>query len=171
MTPQAREDGLLVQEVGDEIVVYDRKQDRIHALNLSAALIWRHCDGQTSITEMATLLGQKLGLPADQDLVWLALVQLRKAHLLQEALPQMIEERVKLSRREMIRRLELAGVLSLLLPGVTSILTPLPAMAQGYGGEDTCTGTADTGCSGTCTGAHLTCRPHAPTGNCFCLPG
>lgn len=129
MTLQARQDGLLVQEVGDELVIYDQKRDIIQALNPTTALVWRHCDGQTSITEMAALLAQELGLPRDEDLVWLTLEQLEKARLLRESLSHTTDAG-KVSRREVVRNLGLVGGLALLLPVISSITAPTPAMAQ-----------------------------------------
>jgi len=34
-------------ESSDEVVAYDEEAGRVHTLNRSALLIWRHCDGQT----------------------------------------------------------------------------------------------------------------------------
>jgi hypothetical protein len=162
MTYQRREDGLLVQEVGDELVVYDQGRDRIHALNPTTARVWRHCDGQTSITEMAILLANELSLTADEDLVWLTLDQLDKAHLLQEPLGKAIDAG-KVSRREVIRKLALGGSLALLMPVIDSITAPTPAMAESPpNGTDPPT---PEGCS--CfkpeTGENLGCYSDAPS--------
>jgi hypothetical protein len=128
MTPHARQDKLLVQEVGDELVIYDRERDCIHSLNPATALVWRHCNGQTSIPELAVLLAEERGLPADEDVVWLALEQLQKVHLLRDGLPR-TGEGIQASRREALRKLGVVGGL-LLLPSISSIVAPTPAMAQ-----------------------------------------
>jgi hypothetical protein len=48
--------------VPDEVLIYDLKQHKAHCLNKTAALVWNHCDGETSVSEMATLL-QKEAAP------------------------------------------------------------------------------------------------------------
>ena len=42
MLPVRRAEGLIVQEVAEETVVYDQKGHRAHCLNKTAALVWRH---------------------------------------------------------------------------------------------------------------------------------
>lgn len=49
-------DGLEVTEVKDGLVVYDPERDRVHYLNVSAAVIFTFCDGgrdRQSIVEAA----------------------------------------------------------------------------------------------------------------------
>jgi Coenzyme PQQ synthesis protein D (PqqD) len=144
MTPKAREDGLLVQEVGDEVVIYDQERQVIHSLNATAALVWRHCNGQTSISDIAALLYRETQLPANGELVWLALARLGEARLLREQVTRPTDA-VTLTRRQLIRKLGLTGRLVLLLPIVASITAPTPAMAltldNGGGGEEVATGT------------------------------
>jgi hypothetical protein len=111
---------------GYGLLTYDTQRDRGHFLNRSATLIWQRCDGQTSLSELVTLL-RKQDLPADEEVVWLALDRLGKAHLLQERVPPPI---AGISRRAVIRKLALAGSVTVLLPVVTSIIAPTPAMAQ-----------------------------------------
>lgn len=149
MTYQKRQEGLLVHDVGDEVLVYDQERDRIHSLNQTTKVIWRQCDGQTSITDMAALLAQELGLPTDEDLVRLALEQLRRAHLLQE--PR-FENAVRVSRREVLQKLGHVGGLALLLPLISSITAPTPAMAaiSPNGGGGIGDGDGGAVCAGRC---------------------
>src|SRR4030095_5689768 len=99
--PQARRDQLVVRELPDEVLIYDLVRDKAHCLNQSAAAIWRLCDGQTTPAQIAKKLEKELGTP-DERVIWLALEELGKQHLLDErvrwpaALPP-------LSRREAIR--------------------------------------------------------------------
>jgi hypothetical protein len=118
--PRARKEGLVIEELPDEVLVYDLKRDKAHCLNPMAALVWRHCDGETSMADMVRLLQAKLKTPVDEELVWFALDQLEKSLLLQERLTR--PQGGRLSRRELVRRLGLtAGVT---LPLITSILAP-----------------------------------------------
>ena len=47
-------------------------------------MVWKHCDGSTTIAEMAQLLEDELKTPVTDEVVWLALERLRKSHLLRE---------------------------------------------------------------------------------------
>ena len=114
MLPRAREDRLVVQELPDEVLVYDLNRHKAHCLNRTAALVWGHCDGQTTVADMATLLRKELKHPVDEAVVWLALDRLGRAHLLRERVRPPAGAR-RLSRREVMRKLALAGALSVLL--------------------------------------------------------
>ncbi|MBI4540148.1 MAG: PqqD family protein [Gemmatimonadetes bacterium] len=126
--PAARSEDLLVEELPDETLVYDLARDRAHCLNRTAALVWRHCDGRTGVSEVAALLEKETRLPADDTVVWMALSRLARARLLEEP-PALPAPRTRYARREVIRALGLAGGLSLLLPAVESIVAPLAAAA------------------------------------------
>src|SRR6476646_3932681 len=80
--PQARQDELFIEELGEELLVYDARHFRAHRLNPTAAWIWRHCDGRKTIAEAARLLADELQQPVDEELVWLGLETLDSAHLL-----------------------------------------------------------------------------------------
>ena len=121
--PQARRDGVLFQAIDDEVIVYDTERHKAHCMNRTAARVWEHCDGQTSVAEVARRLTHELQTPVDDRVVWLAVEQLGKAHLLAET-PQPPRG---LSRRELLKRLGVAAALA--LPLVTTIVTP--AAAQG----------------------------------------
>ncbi len=125
ITPKARQEGLLVQELDEEILVYDMERDEAHCLNRSAELVWRHCDGETTVTELAHLLEAELASPVAEDIVWLALEQLEQCHLLQEPVVQR-EETVDTTRRKLLK----LGVAATVLPLVTSLTAPTAAMAQ-----------------------------------------
>ena len=45
--PCARSEDLIVEELGEELLVYDMKADRGHCLSPVAARVWRRCDGRT----------------------------------------------------------------------------------------------------------------------------
>ena len=58
--PQARDD-VVFRRLDDEWVVYDPRTNRLHALNLSAALIWEHLTGQLTEEEIAAELARAYG--------------------------------------------------------------------------------------------------------------
>ncbi|MBI3652531.1 MAG: PqqD family peptide modification chaperone [Acidobacteria bacterium] len=157
--PQARSEGLVIQELADEVLVYDLQRDKAHCLNRTAALVWQHSDGQNSIAEIAAQVGQKTGAAVDEALVWLALEQLSKAHLL----PAIVKAEVgkkSLTRREVIRRLGIGAAVA--IPIVTSIVAPLAVQAATcLGAGSPCSSGAEC-CSGLCSG---TCVGGRPGGN------
>lgn len=81
--PRARKEQLLMRELGNERLVYDEKSEEAHCLNLTAALVWDHCDGRTTVSEMAELLAREMRVPASDEIVRFALHQLDKSELLE----------------------------------------------------------------------------------------
>jgi hypothetical protein len=123
MHPRARQNDILVEQVGDETIVYDGGRHEAHSLNRSASLVWQHSDGEHSVPQLAELLGAELGIEPDDALVDYALDRLANAHLLEN------EPTVSLSRRDAVRRLTLAGAAAVALPVVLSMVAPTEAMA------------------------------------------
>ena len=46
---KAREEGLIIEPLAREFLVYRAQRHRSHALDATASLVWRHCDGKTSL--------------------------------------------------------------------------------------------------------------------------
>src|SRR5438067_12451593 len=113
MEPRAREDELVVREVEDETLVYDLKRHKAHSLNHTAALVWRWCDGQATIPEMARRLSAETKIAAGEDAVWLALDGLGRARLLQERATRP-DDAERVSRRAVARKLGMTAGLTLL---------------------------------------------------------
>ena len=126
LMPRARQDELVVEELPDETLVYDLKRHKARCLNRTAALVWRRCDGQTSVAEVAALLEEQLAAPTDEAVVWMALDRLGRAHLLSEPVT-LPADRAQYSRRQMLRTLRRAAGISLLLPVIESIVAPRAA--------------------------------------------
>ncbi len=121
--PRAREDGLLVEELGEELLLYDRDSHTAHCLSPIAACVWRHCDGERDMTELAELAGASENLVAD------ALHELRKKDLL-VAEPELMQSTVPgVSRREAIGRVARYGAAA---AGslIVSATAATPAMAN-----------------------------------------
>jgi hypothetical protein len=128
MKPQKRDLNILIQEVGNETVVYDQERHRAHRLNPTAALIFRHCDGRHSFADLAGIVSRQMGLAEAGNVVRLGLEELREADLLASRETE-LQAPVTVSRREMISQLKYAGVFGLALPAITSIATPAPLAA------------------------------------------
>lgn len=125
--PRKREQNLVVDDgLPDELLVYDLDRHKAHCLNLSAALVWKNCDGKSTASEIARRVSKKLNQEFPEDAVWLALRQLENLHLL-EGSASMPPRLLGISRREMIRNLSIAAAIT--IPVVTSIVAPTAAEA------------------------------------------
>ena len=156
MKPQARQDGIVVQEIGDETIIYDEQRDHVHRLNQTAAMVWRHCDGRHTVAALVGALQGEVATPVTEDMVWLALDRLEKEHLLQTPLAR-VEEAGRVTRRQVLRKAALVGGVSLLLPVVQSMVAPTPAMAAstncaGHGQTYDYTGLSTGGIRPCCSG-------------------
>src|SRR5689334_8744169 len=120
--PLAVRDNLVIRELDDETLVYDTERDEAHCLNQTAALVWELCDGNTTPTQAARSLQGKLGTDIDSDLVWLAVKQLQKFHLVERA-----TKPPSVSRRDLV--LKYAPAALVLLPVIYSISAPTPAQS------------------------------------------
>src|SRR5882672_6719696 len=146
--PVARKQGLVIQELPDEVLVYDLDRDRAHCLNQTAAFVWQRCNGKNSTAQIARTLVQQFDCKVDEKIVWLALDQLGRNHLLEtQPIPPAL---LGMNRRAMVRALGLAAVVA--VPVVTSIVAPTPAMAATGGANGSPCGTGAQCSSGICCG-------------------
>lgn len=122
----AREEELVVQELSDEVLIYDLKQHKAHCLNQTAAFVWNHCDGETTADEIAKLMEKEWRTPVSPDAVWFALDKLSKADLLQNRIT-LPEAKAGLSRRNAVRRLGFGALMA--APLVMSLVSPHAASA------------------------------------------
>lgn len=145
--PVARQQGLVIQEMPDEILVFDLETNKAHCLNQTAAFVWRSCDGTKSVSEIVRLLGSESGKPVEEDLVWLAIDQLNENNLLAQNVKADFKNQ---TRREIIKKVGLAAVVA--LPLVSSLVAPTAALAAGCSSavNGTNCGTNSTCCGGVC---------------------
>jgi hypothetical protein len=150
--PIARNEGLVIQEMPDEVLVFDMETNKAHCLNETAAFVWKACDGNNSVADITKLFGNKSGNPVDENLVWLAIDQLNENNLLAEEIKTNFNGQ---SRREVIKKIGLAAVIA--LPIVSSLVAPTAAFAVACtAGSLNCSSPA-----GTCDD----CTPCGPNGN------
>ena len=149
LIPEARREGLVVQELSGEVLVYDRERNKAHCLNSTAARVWEYCDGKRSVAQIARAIEGEINAPVDEDVIWLGVEQLSKSHLLRGGakLPQ---PKAGVSRREVMRRIGLAAAVA--LPVVTSIVAPMAAQAANCQISGHACGTSAQCCSGVCSG-------------------
>jgi hypothetical protein len=148
--PRARQEGLIVEELPGEVLVYDNERDKAHCLNQTAALVWKYSDGKTTVSMMARQLERDLNADkVPEKMVWYALDQLSKDHLLEEN-PVPAAMLGGLTRRQMVRTLGIGAVVA--VPLITSILAPTAHAATSCSPPgQPCTASAQC-CSGLCSG-------------------
>ena len=122
--PRARQDGLLEEVVGEELLLYDQETHTAHCLSPVAACVWRNCDGEHDLAELAVLAGVSENLVAD------ALHELREKDLL-DAEPALAESAVPgVSRREAIVQVARYGAAAAGASMIVSATAAAPAMAS-----------------------------------------
>ena len=164
--PLSRQGDIVIQELEGELLIYDLTNNKAFCLNETSARVWKLCDGQKSVSEMSHELGKQLNFAPSEELVWLALDQLKKDNLLEneQRIPLMFNN---LSRREVIRKVGLASLIA--LPFIMHVTAPVAAQAQSF----TCT----SGANGLCFCLDTFCDPIAnfgmpvPVGNPGCQDG
>lgn len=110
-----KRDGLVVQDLGEEVIVYDPLSHRAHALNRTAALVFERLDGRHDIDALARAVGRAMGHPPQKALVIAAVNELAGANLLETPV-------VALPRRAILR-----GLAAGLTPLVISVSVPAAA--------------------------------------------
>ncbi len=155
--PSARHERMIVEPLKDEILIYDLERDQASCLNPTAALVWKFADGKTSVSDIAKKMSRELGTMVDVRVVWYALEQLNKKHLLQESVivPAQYNH---MTRRDFLVKAGIVGA-AVAIPVVIALAAPSPAMAAlSCGGACTlgqCVGSQD-GC--VCNASSL-CEP------------
>ncbi len=158
--PTARKSGLVVQEVPDEVLIYDLDTNKAHCLNKTAAAVWQSCDGTRSINDIVGVLETTTGAKVSDEIVWLAIDQLNENNLLENEIKADFGGQ---SRRDVLKKLGLATVVA--LPIVASLVAPSAALAS-----QSCGCTASSQCGSTkgclsdiCCNIDGVCAP--PTGS------
>ena len=154
--PVARKEGLVIQEMPDEVLVFDTETNKAHCLNETAAFVWKACDGTKSVADITRAFGSQSGTAVDENLVWLAIDQLNESNLLAEEVKANFNGQ---TRREVIKRIGLAAVVA--LPIVSSLVAPTAAFAVACSATngDPCVGNGNPGvcCGGMCCEGAAVC--------------
>jgi hypothetical protein len=116
--PLARTDELVVEEVADEVLVYDQRNDQAHCLSSDAGTVWRACDGKTSVSGLSAKLGM------DEATVSRAMDELEQCGLLDSG-----PKSAGITRREATARMAKVGAAAASAPLIYSIMAPTPALA------------------------------------------
>jgi hypothetical protein len=160
---RARSEGLLIERVDTEMVIYDLETKEAHCLKDLAAAVFEHSDGSRTLSAVTALVRERLGESIGEPEVAAAVEQLERAQLLEGAplidvsdasSPQAV------SRREAMRKFAYGGaVAAFAAPLITSIAAPATAWAvSGCPAGSTCTKNTD------CASGH--CCQNNPGKNC-----
>jgi hypothetical protein len=172
LVPNARTEKLLVRELSDEVVVYDLERDKAICLNSTVAAVWKHCGKNNTASDIAQLLEKELETPIDERVVWLAISQLEKFHLLQKPAITSNWAAPQLSRRDLMR---MGVATAVALPLIVAISAPTAAQAASAITSLDCGNRHNSdpgGCGGTpCSDVASTfCKRLGSSNNCGCRP-
>ena len=118
--PIARNTDLVVQNVGKELLLYDLKSNKAYNLNSTSALIYQHCDGKTTFSD----LNLKYRHLSD-DIIYFALAELKCENLI---MGEYRSQLTAMSRRDVLKKVGLASMMA--LPLVSSVVAPQAVNAQ-----------------------------------------
>jgi len=166
LKPLARSEDLLIEEVGDELLVCDPGSNRAHSLNAFAARVWQACDGETTADELV------VKLDSDRDSVAWALAELSDCELLDRNGP-VIAGNGGMTRRDLGLRTAKMGaavaIISVALPVAEAAATVTPAQCLLYTDLDcdNCTNICGCCCCGQAGGGQT--EPACKT--CYTIAG
>ena len=148
--PLARSKDIVVQEAGDELLVYDMTIHKAFNLNETSRVVFQACDGRTTFAEL------KAKHKFSDDLIFLAIDELKRADLLAPD-QNYLSPHAGVSRREVIRRVGFASVIA--LPIIASIIAPPAAAAASATCSDSIKNgqETDVDCGGPARGADGEC--------------
>ena len=175
--PLARNMSLIMQDLEDEVLIYDLDVNKAYCLNQTARSVFDLCDGKRTVCDIGLELSRQLGSNFPDELIWVALDMLRQYNLLENA-DTLKPDWDGLSRRQVIKKMGSATMI--MLPLISSVVAPQAALAASAclpgiciaAGQNICAGCAgqsfsttaypskDGTCSGTATpAATVTCSP------------
>jgi len=150
-------DHLIIQNLDDELLIYDTSNNKAHCLNSSLRAVWEQCDGNRSLPDIVANLQKTYGRQFSSDHVRLALKQLRSQRLLQNDLPN---SKLKgISRRDVVRKIGRGALAA--VPLIASVAIPTPAEAASCFSLGHLCSSGSQCCSGHCgvSGVSLVCLP------------
>lgn len=149
--PIARNSDVVVQELSEEVLVYDLNTHQARCLNKVSALIWQNCDGTKSPAEIAAILESRLKTPVGEATVRFAIYALAANNLMKDSIEAPSDG---MTRRDLVKTLGASAAVA--LPVIFAVVAPEAAQAA-----------SNTSCvqmGGTCNSVAQCC-----TGLGFCL--
>ena len=128
--PQAKTENMVIQNLENELMLYDLNTNKAYCLNETSALVYQSCDGKTDVADFKN----KHHFP--DEIVFLTLDSLKKENLLAE---DFVSPLKGMKRREVIRLIGKTSLVS--LPIVASLIAPTATMAAASCGGTSAPGT------------------------------
>jgi hypothetical protein len=123
MPKSLKSDQLVVEKLGTELMIYDQARNQAFCLNQTAAFVWQHCDGKSSVKDIATKMAQTLDKPVDEKIVTFSLQSLSKDGLLEiSTLTPFVP--ATMSRRELIQKIGVRAAVAIPLVTALAVATP-----------------------------------------------
>lgn len=116
--PQSKIENIVVQNLEQEVLIYNLETNKVFCLNETSALVYQSCDGKTPFEDF------KCNNHLTDEIIFLALDLLKKENLLEEGFVSPIKG---VNRREVIKKIGLTSVIA--LPIISSLMAPTSAMA------------------------------------------
>lgn len=69
VTKPVRKEGIFIQDIGRETLLYSDKEKLIHVLNPTAKLIWELCDGTHTVEDMERAIREGFSLSREHDVI------------------------------------------------------------------------------------------------------
>lgn len=121
-------ENLLVQNLPDEILVFDVSTNKSYCLNETAKIVFNACDGVKTFNDV----------DLSEEIIYLSLDELKKNNLIQDNYGSPYSG---INRREVIRKIGLASMIA--LPVISSLSLPTAAAASSL-----CVGNGQSGGTG-----------------------
>ena len=116
--PKARSENIVVQNLEDEVLVYDLTTNRAFCLNETSAKVFNACDSKTTFEEL------KAKHQLTDEIIYLALDGLKKENLI---IDEYFSPFTGMNRREVIKKVGLASMVT--LPIISAMIAPTAAFA------------------------------------------
>lgn len=153
--PWARNQEIILQELNNELLIYDLQTNTAYTLNQTSKIVYQACDGNTKFDEL------KRTYQFTDDLIFFTLNELNKKNLLEN---YSAANFAGLTRREVIQKVGLGSFVA--LPLITSVVAPTAVNAQSGGllpNGAACTSGGQCA-SNNCSGTKNTCCNRLPGG-------
>ncbi len=123
--PKARHEGLLVEEMGDELIICDLERDVVHGLNGPAAACWKALDGTRDVGDLARCVFPDVDPATAISAVHYALKKLDDQHLLQVGTAS-----ARITRRDLLTTARAKGLKAAAVMAVVATLSSPPLSAH-----------------------------------------
>jgi hypothetical protein len=129
LKPKRNGGALIIEEMGAELVIFDRSSDAAHCLDRLATVVWHQCDGKKSVSQIACDVRREIDDASEAEV--LSVLAVLEEH---ELITDCERTRAAVSRRSALKRV---GTIAAASAAITTILAPTAAQAVSGGDEFT----------------------------------